>query len=302
MNPADRLNVPYQHPWMRMADCRHGTFLYNSHDRVVGLSLEMYGESCEAELSILRPLAPVGGLVLDVGAYIGTHTVFFSHAVGDQGVVIALEPQRLIFQNLCANLALNGILNVVALNLAAGRSAEIRRCASYDPRVNTNFAGIALTNHPEGENVEIAAIDRLGINHCDLMKVDVEGMEVEVLEGACKTIERFKPVLFIENNTVEGSTAILTLLDELGYDAWWSIFSNYNPQNWMESIDDYFSGYEPTANLLCHHRSRGGDSRGLPAVCGRDDDWKQAYHRLLSNLTYLNDKYRSTHNASRIIR
>lgn len=269
----------YIHPWMRMADCRYGTFLYNIHDRFLGRSLEIYGEYCEAELSILRPLAPVGGVVLDVGAYIGTHTVFFSRLVGEQGVVIALEPQRLTFQNLCANLALNGILNVVALNLAAGRSAEIRRCAAYDPRVDANFAAIRLNPNPEGENIEIVPIDCLLLNRCDLMKIDVEGMEVEVLEGACKTIERFKPMLFVENNTVEGSPAILGLLDELGYDARWSIFSYYNPQNWAENPIDLFFQYEPTANLLCHHRSRPADNRGLPAVCDLNDDWKQAYQR-----------------------
>ena len=90
----------YEHDYLAIKRCRHGTFMYNVHDQAVGRSLELYGEWCEGELNVLAQLIKPGELVLDVGTYIGTHTIFFSKQVGDAGYVIAFEPQRLAFQTL----------------------------------------------------------------------------------------------------------------------------------------------------------------------------------------------------------
>ena len=93
--------------------CRHGTFLFNRNDTFVGRSLELYGEWCEAEIELLAQVVKAGDVVLDVGANIGTHAVSFARMVTDSGMVVAFEPQRLVFQNLCANLALNSLRNVI---------------------------------------------------------------------------------------------------------------------------------------------------------------------------------------------
>ena len=59
-------------------------------------------------------------------------------------------------------------------------------------------------------------IDSLGLVDCHLLKIDVEGMEADVLAGARETIARCKPILFVENNTTEGSRAILEAIASLG--------------------------------------------------------------------------------------
>ena len=82
--------------------------LYNPRDMYIGRSLDLYGEFSEGEVEVFAQILREGDLALDLGANIGCHTVFMAKKVGDKGVVIAVEPQRLIFQLLSANVALNG--------------------------------------------------------------------------------------------------------------------------------------------------------------------------------------------------
>ena len=113
----------------RLKTCRHGEMIFNVHDQHIGRSLDLYGEWAESELELLGLFIKPGDLVVDVGANIGTHTVFFAQRAGAAGQVYALEPQRIVFQSLCANLALNGLLNVRAFHAAASRVSRGRsRC------------------------------------------------------------------------------------------------------------------------------------------------------------------------------
>jgi hypothetical protein len=94
-------------PFNRLKACRYGTLLYNINDRYIGQALDLYGEYSEGEVVLFRRIVRPGDIVLDVGANLGAHTIFFSTAVGPRGAVLAFEPQRLVFQALCANMALN---------------------------------------------------------------------------------------------------------------------------------------------------------------------------------------------------
>ena len=104
----------------RQKACRHGQMLYNIHDTFVGRSLDLYGEYCEAEIEVFRQFIRPGAMVVEVGANIGTHTVFLAQHVTSSGFVVAFEPQRIVFQTLCANLALNNLTNVFCYQQAAG--------------------------------------------------------------------------------------------------------------------------------------------------------------------------------------
>jgi FkbM family methyltransferase len=281
--PEQPSTVPprlHEQQFMAIKNCKHGTFLYNVHDLFIGRSLDLYGQWCEGELSILGQILHAGDVVLDVGANIGTHTVFFSRQVTQQGFVIAFEPQRIVFQNLCANLALNGLVNAWARQQGVGRQAGAARLPVFDPSTPMNFGGVRLTGHGEGEPVQIVSIDDLSLPRCNLIKIDVEGMEREVLEGARQTIGRHRPVLFVENNTVEGSPAILALLDALEYDAWWHIENYYRPDNFFRNPTNVFEQFQPEANLVCIHRSCPATINGLPKVTGLDDNWRLAVTRM----------------------
>ncbi len=107
---------------VRIKRTRHGLMAYNVNDRYVGRSLDCYGEYSPGEALLFAQLARPGSLALDVGTNIGALTLPLAASVGPRGLVIAIEPQGGVYRLLCANLALNEIVNVRALHAAAGRT------------------------------------------------------------------------------------------------------------------------------------------------------------------------------------
>ena len=265
---------------MAMKHCRHGTFVYNLHDLFVGRSLDHYGQWCEQELKLLAQVVKPTHVVIDVGANIGTHTVFFARQVTDQGGVVAFEPQRLVFQNLCANVALNALTNVMARQQGVGSQTQTVNMPLFDPQQDQNFGAAQVLGHATGEPLQIIRLDDVQLTRCNLIKIDVEGMECDVLEGARQLIGRQRPVLFVENNTLERSAAIIGAIESLDYDAFWHVSNYFEADNYLGSATNIFENIQPEANLLCFHRSTAANIQGLPKVTGVDDNWRLAVERL----------------------
>jgi hypothetical protein len=94
---------------IRLKRCREGAMIYNINDRYIGRALDKYGEISHDEVLFLQQLIRPGMTVLDLGANIGLLTVPVARLVHPGGKVIAFEPQRIVYQMLCGNLALNAI-------------------------------------------------------------------------------------------------------------------------------------------------------------------------------------------------
>jgi FkbM family methyltransferase len=264
---------------MAVKKCRHGTMMYNVHDAFIGRSLDLYGEWCDGEAFVLGQILSPGDLVVDVGANIGTHTVFFAKAVGEKGTVVAFEPQRLVYQTLCGNVALNGLTNVNCFMTAVGDRRAQAIFPTLDPRATLNFGAVRAASGGPGEVVDVVPIDELGLDRCALIKVDVEGMEAAVIAGARETIARCRPALFLENDTVERSREVLSAVEAAGYKAFWHVANYYNPGNYFENRDNVFARYQPEANIFCVPKEC--PFTGLPPVEGLDDDWKKAVGRIV---------------------
>ncbi len=131
--------------------CRYGTMVFNAFDRYVGRSLDLYGEFSEGEVEMFRQLVRPGDTVLDIGANIGAHTLFFARHVGPSGSVVAVEPQRVVFQTLCANLALNSVTNVWCLPCAAGAEPGETTVPHRNYAQSGNFGGVEVGGAAEGE-------------------------------------------------------------------------------------------------------------------------------------------------------
>ncbi|MGR6800608.1 FkbM family methyltransferase, partial [Aeromonas veronii] len=86
----------------------------------IRLSLEAYGEWAGNEISFIKIFLQDGDTVIDVGAYIGTHTLAFARRVGQHGSVIAVEAQKTTHQLLTQNVESNGHSNVRIVNAIAG--------------------------------------------------------------------------------------------------------------------------------------------------------------------------------------
>ena len=230
---------------------RHGYFLYNKNDQYVGRSLALYGEYCEAESAVFGQICKPGDIVIEAGANIGSHTVHLAKLVGTKGHVIALEPQRVVFQTLCANIALNSLTNVMAHQVAVGGENGSAVMPGIDYSKSGNFGGISVNMTGTGETVRMVKLDGfVNLPRLRLIKIDVEGFEQQVLEGAAETIQKHRPYLYLENDRQEKSEALIRKIQGLGYRAYWHMPPLYNPENFAQNRRNVFNRIV-SANMLC---------------------------------------------------
>lgn len=143
-----------------------------------------------------------GTEIVDVGANNGHFTIEFAHYVGNSGKVYAFEPQRIIFQQLCGNVFLNGLDNVLAFNSAVGKevgTTYVEKINYFDTN-NVNFGDVHLVNNNSNNNdiVVMTRLDDIEFQNLSIIKIDVQGFESHVLEGSEVTIWKHRPFIFIE--------------------------------------------------------------------------------------------------------
>lgn len=155
-------------------------------------------------IQALRPAA----VVFDVGAHLGFYTLGLARRIGPTGVVHAFEPNPASFERLRRHVVANGLTNVVLNRCALGRERH-RRTLQAPQRANSAGATLSRAEFPSSwevsevtvdvrpldEYCEEAAVDRL-----DLVKIDCEGWEPFVLQGAREALRRFRPRLQVEFN------------------------------------------------------------------------------------------------------
>ena len=237
--------------YMRLKRCRYGYMLYNVNTLNVGRSLDLYGEYSGFEVRFLRKFVKLGDVVIDVGANIGALTVPLTRFVGPDGVVISLEPQPVLFHNLCANIALNGLTNARALKLGPGNRKGSVRLPNIDFSKPGLHGGHSIDGKGEGDIAQIGELDKaVKLNRCALIKIDVEGMEAEVLQGAQELIRQFQPVLYMENDRKEKSPNLINMLHGLGYSLYWHLPPLFKPNNFFSNEENIFGGIM-SINMLC---------------------------------------------------
>jgi FkbM family methyltransferase len=164
-----RLSVTIPQQYNHLTQTRYGTLIYNRFDTFAGRSIELYGEYAEREIGVLDQTVSAGMVVLDVGAQIGTHTLFLARKVGPAGRVLAFEPRRLIFQTLCGNMAINSLNNVHCWNAAVGAQSGEIVVPAYDHQINSDMRTIRLGSSIDGERVPVLTIDSMQLARCDFL-------------------------------------------------------------------------------------------------------------------------------------
>jgi FkbM family methyltransferase len=230
--------------------CRHGQVIFNQFDQYVGRSFDLYGEFSEGEVAMFRQIIEPDMLVLDVGANIGAHTIVMSQLVGPAGLVHAFEPQRLVYQTLAGNMAINSLTNVICHQKALGNKPGTLLVPFLDYANVANYGGLELGHWTEGEPVDIITIDSLDLPNCNFIKMDVEGMEQIALEGAVNTIKSFRPYMYVENDRKEKSDGLVRFIDSLNYDMYWHLTKIYNQNNFANNSENIF-GEVVSVNMLC---------------------------------------------------
>jgi FkbM family methyltransferase len=230
--------------------CRYGKVTIISEDNPIGVSLSYYGEWAQSEIDFMSTLVPEGGTFVDVGANIGTHSLAMAHIVGPEGTVIALEPQSLLFDLLAHNVKEHK--NVKCINSAAGAESGTAYIDVLDPTINNNFGALAinlLKSSPSQSQVNVITIDSLDLERCDLIKADTEGSESQVIQGSRSTIERLRPILLTEVNTLENLVKTLEAFTVEDYKPLIVQTEVWNPDNFQQNSKNLF-GYAYESALL----------------------------------------------------
>src|ERR1700690_1314162 len=162
----------------------------------IGRNLLVTGQFERPELDQCARFIKKDSTVIDIGANVGVHTVHFAQ-YAPNGRVISIEPSRSTLQYLLRNIA--HLPNVVALNVALSDTTGIKNffVASDDA-----YSGLKDTKRKtilREEAVACFAGDEILLPlcadaHIDLIKIDVEGLELQVLQGLRSIISRFRPV------------------------------------------------------------------------------------------------------------
>lgn len=251
---------------------------YLPHDLYIGRSLDLYGEFSQGEVDLYQRIIKKGDVVVEAGANIGALTVPLARLAGTNdkvrpGTIFAFEPQRLIYQLLNANLALNGLQNVYAERVAIGQKTGKLGVPVINYNRAGNFGGYSLVdaNH---ESVIVVTIDSLHLRRLDFIKIDVEGMEAEVLLGAKQTIAYSKPVIYCENDRKENSAHLMDTLTGMGYKMYWHLTPLFNKDNFGQHHENVF-GAIISANMLCLPSDTKVDVKCMPMVTGPDDWWER---------------------------
>lgn len=209
-----------------LAATNHGSMIVNRNDhcmldesRGYGVGFQLLNTSSfdmdevsfvKALLLFRRRYFGDGVVAVDCGANVGVHTVEWGRLMHGWGRVVAIEAQEKIFYALAGNIALNNCLNVQARWAAVGAATGTIRVPDPDYHRPSSYGSLELRrgernefigqaiDYGEGTDTAVIPLDAFGMPRADLIKIDVEGMEVEALEGAAETLERCRPQLVIE--------------------------------------------------------------------------------------------------------
>lgn len=157
-----------------------------------------------------------GKTVIDVGANIGNHTIFFSR-IANAEKVYCFEPFKHVFDILDTNIKINNLSHKVkAFNVAVG---SVPGKAVIDI-VDDNNLGMNRVSRVNNGNIDVVTLDDMlmgVVDSVDLIKIDVEGMGLDVLKGAINIIELYKPDIYIEADTDKEYQKIVEILSEFRY-------------------------------------------------------------------------------------
>ena len=257
-DPAGETDALPEDGYAVVTRSRQGVFINNAYDQGVGWQLRTHGAFDEVQIGLLTVLAaavPRDATVLDIGANIGVVSVALARAIGSAAHVLAFEPQRHLFNMLAGNLALNAADNVICRCEAVGATPGFASLPVLNYRDFASFGSVELNRTAQSdafqqaqdgrfESVPVVSVDSLGLARVALIKIDVEGMEDQVLAGAHTTIARDRPVMYVEHLKSDKSALGHTLAG-MGY----RLFDFYDNfvciPTGANGLDHVMAGLEP---------------------------------------------------------
>ena len=180
----------------------------------------------ESELHMIFQIVdqlPEGAIILDGGTNIGLVSIPIAQRVKNRDIkIIGFEPQKMIFSALSGSIVLNDLSNIWLHNKALGKEITTVTIPQVDYGTRADYGQVSVSKNKvvehdfmRSQTVDCVTVDSMNLPRLDFIKLDVEGFELNVLEGAAETIKQFSPVIWIEYHLI-GKANIEQVLSSLG--------------------------------------------------------------------------------------
>lgn len=231
---------------MEITDSRVGEFLIYKNDSVISRAIKLFGEYCHAEVEIMKQYLSKDSLYIDIGTNIGYHLVGVHKETGCN--VIGFEPNPKHFA--VASYNSRAYSSIQMVNAAASDHAFSFKMKDFDPKNNGNYGDI---HKDDTGSIEVRAItlDSLALQACALIKIDVEGHELEALNGCVKTISKYRPVIMYEAMEWDVWTKCYEFMEERKYKMYWVACKTRPVQPTHKQTDENPFGASTVTNILC---------------------------------------------------
>jgi len=247
---------------LEVTDSRVGEFLIYKKDQVISQAIKLFGEYCHAEVTLMSRYLTENSCMLDIGTNIGYHAVGVHKETKCQ--VVGFEPNPKHFA--VASYNARGLEKIQIVNGAASNKKQTFFMKDFDPSVESNYGDIHKTDTDGQIEVQAITVDSLTLNRCQFMKIDVEGHELEALEGSKKTISKFRPAIMFEAMEWDVWTACYNFLEERKYKHYWVACRTKPVDETYKKTDVNPFGNSTVSNILAVPAEREQPNDLLPVV------------------------------------
>jgi len=196
----------------------HGLMIVNRFDYFVGDNNELIGhgqwlldhgncDTVEAFICLRMLESFKDPVMFDIGSNIGTITTLIGNIL-ESTQIYCFEPQEDVYKILCGNLAINNLHNCHPYNIAFGGEDKTITVDEPDYSKPNDFGIFSLIenkiSNTSGRKIVVDVyrldtfIEKYNIQKLNLLKIDAEGMDLQILHGATNTIKKFNPVILVE--------------------------------------------------------------------------------------------------------
>lgn len=253
-------------------DTKVGEMAVYKFDTGVSLAIRLYGEYCDAEVDVMSAFLKSDSVYVDIGTNVGYHALGVQQRTGCK--VIGFEPHPNHFSVAAFNCQKNPIL---LYNTALGSKKGTFNITDFELETPDNYGEVR--HDKKGEIVcSVEKLDTFKLSQCDLIKMDVEGQEMNVMKGATRTIKKFNPTIFYEAQENDVWPLCYDWLAERDYKQYW-VVCRTKPlaPTYRTSEEDPFDT-NGVCNILAVHSSRNQPINLLPVE--PNETYDQAIHRI----------------------
>lgn len=196
-----------------------GTYIYTTPRHGIKKILGNYEERI---LEAIKANVIKGDTCIDIGAHIGFMTLYMSLLAGEKGTVLAYEPIKECFDFINNSIKKNKINNTQAFNIALGNKKATGKAHVFEDSGMANFNDSGFVTYTEEQKTQTFKIDTLDsvevkLPKVDFIKIDVEGYEANVLEGAKNVIRKHSPTFLIEVHNQDNYDRVFEILSDSKY-------------------------------------------------------------------------------------